>query len=105
MALEIADHGYVMETGRIVLGAGPSSCPPIPALAGSTWVSTEVGSRESYRDVKRHKRRKHCCPDWCSGFDIRAPSGCEFATRSIRRRACQSGMRMSEPDHWQGAKR
>jgi len=58
MALEIAEHGYVMENGRIVLD-GPAS-----ALRGNADVKefylglTEVGAKKSYRDVKHYRRRK-----------------------------------------------
>jgi branched-chain amino acid transport system ATP-binding protein len=58
LALAIAEHGYVMENGRIVLeGAGE-------ALRGNADIKefylglTEVGARKSYRDVKHYKRRK-----------------------------------------------
>jgi len=58
MALSIAEHGYVMENGRIVLDG------PAPALRENADVKefylglTEVGARKSYRDVKHYKRRK-----------------------------------------------
>jgi branched-chain amino acid transport system ATP-binding protein len=58
LALAIAEHGYVMENGRIVLeGAGE-------ALRANADIKefylglTEVGARKSYRDVKHYKRRK-----------------------------------------------
>ncbi len=58
LALGIAEHGYVMENGRIVLeGAGD-------ALRANADIKefylglTEVGARKSYRDVKHYKRRK-----------------------------------------------
>jgi branched-chain amino acid transport system ATP-binding protein len=58
MALTIAEHGYVMENGRVVLDG------PAPTLQGNADVKefylglTEVGSRKSYRDVKHYRRRK-----------------------------------------------
>jgi branched-chain amino acid transport system ATP-binding protein len=58
MALAVADHGYVMETGRIVLEGS------VEALRGNSDIRefylglNEVGSRKSYRDVKHYKRRK-----------------------------------------------
>jgi branched-chain amino acid transport system ATP-binding protein len=58
LALGIADHGYVMENGRIVLEGSAE------ALGGNADIKefylglTEVGARKSYRDVKHYKRRK-----------------------------------------------
>jgi len=58
LALGIADHGYVMENGRIVLEGSAE------ALRGNADIKefylglTEVGARKSYRDVKHYKRRK-----------------------------------------------
>jgi branched-chain amino acid transport system ATP-binding protein len=57
-ALAIADHAYVMESGRIVL-EGPAA-----ELAGNPDVQefylglSQTGSRKSYRDVKHYRRRK-----------------------------------------------
>ena len=58
MALAVADHGYVMENGRIVLdGSGDT-------LRGNSDIRefylglNEGGARKSYRDVKHYKRRK-----------------------------------------------
>ncbi|HUG84071.1 MAG TPA: ABC transporter ATP-binding protein [Euzebya sp.] len=57
-ALEVANHAYIMESGRIVL-AGPAG-----ELAGNPDVQefylglSEEGGRRSYRDVKHYKRRK-----------------------------------------------
>ena len=57
-ALAIADYGYVMEGGKIVMeGTGPY-------LAGNPDVKefylglTEVGSRRGYRQFKYYRRRK-----------------------------------------------
>jgi branched-chain amino acid transport system ATP-binding protein len=58
LALGIAEHGYVMENGRIVLDGSAE------ALRGNADVKefylglTDVGARKSYRDVKHYKRRK-----------------------------------------------
>jgi branched-chain amino acid transport system ATP-binding protein len=58
LALGIADHGYVMENGRIVLEGSAE------ALRGNADIKefylglTDVGARKSYRDVKHYKRRK-----------------------------------------------
>ena len=58
LALDLADHGYVMENGRIVLEG------PAETLAQNSDIKefylglNEVGSRKSYRDVKHYRRRK-----------------------------------------------
>jgi branched-chain amino acid transport system ATP-binding protein len=57
-ALAVAEYGYVMESGRIVLDGDAR------ALAGNADIRefylglTEVGARRSYRDVKHYRRRK-----------------------------------------------
>jgi|SRR5690554_3242589 len=60
MALSIASHGYVMETGKIVLDK------PADELLADEDVrefylglhAGESGARKSFRDVKHYKRRK-----------------------------------------------
>ncbi len=57
-ALDVADYGYVMENGRVVLDG------PVEALRENEDIKefylglTSVGERRSYRDVKHYKRRK-----------------------------------------------
>jgi len=58
MALTIADHGYVMETGRIVLEGAAASLRENADIKEFYLGLTEVGARRSYRDVKHYKRRK-----------------------------------------------
>src|SRR4029079_17098907 len=58
MALEVADHGYVMETGRIVLEGSVEALRPNSDIREFYLGLNEVGSRKSYRDVKHYKRRK-----------------------------------------------
>ncbi|HET6367395.1 MAG TPA: ABC transporter ATP-binding protein [Pseudomonadales bacterium] len=58
MALRIADHGYVMENGRIVLEGTGDSLRENPDIKEFYLGLTEVGARKSYRDVKHYKRRK-----------------------------------------------
>jgi branched-chain amino acid transport system ATP-binding protein len=58
MALEVADHGYVMETGRIVLEGDVASLRDNSDIREFYLGLNEVGSRKSYRDVKHYKRRK-----------------------------------------------
>src|SRR5262249_26452888 len=58
LALAIADHGYVMETGRIVLEGSAESLRSNADIKEFYLGLTEVGARKSYRDVKHYKRRK-----------------------------------------------
>ena len=57
-ALDLAEYGYVMETGRIVLDG------PVQQLKGNEDVKEfylgfgALGERKSYREVKHYKRRK-----------------------------------------------
>jgi len=58
LALDVAEHGYVMENGRIVLD-GPAAALRDNADIKEFYLGlTEVGARKSYRDVKHYKRRK-----------------------------------------------
>jgi branched-chain amino acid transport system ATP-binding protein len=58
MALAIADYGYIMESGRVVLDG------PVETLLNNEDVKefylglSGEGGRKSYRDVKAYKRRK-----------------------------------------------
>jgi branched-chain amino acid transport system ATP-binding protein len=58
MALSVAQHGYVMETGRIVLEGSVQALRDNPDIREFYLGLNEVGSRKSYRDVKHYKRRK-----------------------------------------------
>jgi branched-chain amino acid transport system ATP-binding protein len=58
MALEVADQGYVMENGRIVLEGSVASLRDNSDIREFYLGLNEVGSRKSYRDVKHYKRRK-----------------------------------------------
>ena len=49
MALSIADHGYVLETGRVVKEGSAASCSPTPTSASSTWVRVRPGAGRSGR--------------------------------------------------------
>ena len=57
-ALTVADYGYVMENGRVVLDG------PVAELVGVGWLLifymglSGVGTKKSYREVKHYKRRK-----------------------------------------------
>ena len=58
LALGIAEHGYVMENGRIVLEGSATSLRENADIKEFYLGLTEVGARKSYRDVKHYKRRK-----------------------------------------------
>jgi branched-chain amino acid transport system ATP-binding protein len=58
MALSVAEHGYVMETGRIVLEGSVAALRENSDIREFYLGLNEVGSRKSYRDVKHYKRRK-----------------------------------------------
>ena len=57
-ALEIADHGYIMEQGRIVLEGPAGVLAENPDVKEFYLGIAESGQRRSYRDVKHYKRRK-----------------------------------------------
>ncbi len=58
LALGIADFGYIMEGGRVVLEGEPDVLAANEDVKEFYLGLTEVGSRKSYRDVKHYKRRK-----------------------------------------------
>ncbi len=58
LALSIADYGYIMEGGRVVLEGTPDVLKDNEDVKEFYLGLTEVGKRKSYRDVKHYKRRK-----------------------------------------------
>ena len=58
LALSIADHGYVMENGRIVLDDAVEKLQENEDVKEFYLGLTEVGKKKSYRDVKHYRRRK-----------------------------------------------
>ncbi|HEY3076984.1 MAG TPA: ABC transporter ATP-binding protein [Burkholderiales bacterium] len=56
MALALADYGYVMENGRIVLGGTPERLRAHADVAEFYLGGT--GTRRSYRDVKQYRRTR-----------------------------------------------
>ena len=58
MALEVADHGYVMENGRIVLEGSAAALRENSDIKEFYLGLNEGGLRKSYRDTKHYKRRK-----------------------------------------------
>ncbi|WP_374999915.1 ABC transporter ATP-binding protein [Aeromicrobium sp. CTD01-1L150] len=57
-ALEVADHGYIMEQGRIVLEGSAAELQANPDVKEFYLGVGEEGGGKSYRDVKHYKRRK-----------------------------------------------
>jgi len=58
MALQVAQHGYVMENGRIVLDGDAKTISENEDIKEFYLGLTNVGQRKSYRDVKHYRRRK-----------------------------------------------
>jgi branched-chain amino acid transport system ATP-binding protein len=58
LALGIADHGYIMENGRIVLDGSAAELGRNPDVQQFYLGLGESGERRSYREVKHYKRRK-----------------------------------------------
>jgi branched-chain amino acid transport system ATP-binding protein len=58
MALNIADHGYIMENGKIVLDDTTEKLKNNEDVKQFYLGITEMGDKRSYRDVKHYKRRK-----------------------------------------------
>lgn len=57
-ALGIADHGHVMENGRIVMGGPADKLRDNEDIREFYLGVSTVGSRKSYREVKHYRRRK-----------------------------------------------
>ena len=57
-ALDIANHGYIMEQGRIVLEGPAQDLKENPDVKEFYLGLGDEGTRKSYRDVKHYKRRK-----------------------------------------------
>jgi branched-chain amino acid transport system ATP-binding protein len=58
MALNIADHGYIMENGKIVLDDTTEKLKNNEDVKRFYLGITDMGTKRSYRDVKHYKRRK-----------------------------------------------
>jgi branched-chain amino acid transport system ATP-binding protein len=57
VALAIADHGYVMENGRIVLDGAAERLRQHPDVQ-EFYLGGSAGARRSYRDVKQYRRSR-----------------------------------------------
>ena len=59
MALSIADYGYIMETGKVVMDGDPQKLLKDEDVQEFyLGLHGEGGERKSFRDVKHYKRRK-----------------------------------------------
>jgi len=57
-ALSIADHGHVMENGRIVMGGAADKLKDNEDVREFYLGLSAAGSKKSYREVKHYRRRK-----------------------------------------------
>lgn len=57
-ALTIAEYGYVMETGRIVLDGTAERLTDNEDVREFYMGLSAIGARKSYREIKHYKRRK-----------------------------------------------
>ena len=57
MALKYAQHGYILENGRVVMD-GPALALAENADVKEFYLGIAEGKRKSFRDVKHYKRRK-----------------------------------------------
>jgi len=57
-ALGIADYGYVMENGRLVLEGPGEKLKDNEDIQEFYMGLSKVGSKKSYRDIKHYRRRK-----------------------------------------------
>lgn len=58
VALQLADYGYVMENGRIVLDGPAAQLRENEDIKEFYLGLNQMGERKSYREVKHYKRRK-----------------------------------------------
>lgn len=58
MALTIADHGYIMETGKMVMDGDPGKLLKDDDVKEFYLGLHASGEQKSFRDVKHYKRRK-----------------------------------------------
>ena len=59
LALEVADQGYIIENGRIMLQGPAEALRRNPEVKEFYLGLNEVGARRSYRDVQYARRRRH----------------------------------------------
>ncbi len=57
IALEVADHAYVIENGRIVMDGAPDKLREHQDIR-EFYLGTGSGARKNYRDVKQYRRSR-----------------------------------------------
>ena len=57
MALRVADYGYVLENGRVVLDGDAETLRSNEDVK-EFYLGLSTAGRRSYRDVKHYRRRK-----------------------------------------------
>ena len=57
-ALAVADYGYVMENGRVVLDGDAAELARNEDIKEFYLGLSAMGKKKSYRDVRHYKRRK-----------------------------------------------
>jgi len=57
VALDIADHGYILENGRIVLDGTPERLRGHQDIQ-EFYLGQGAGERRSYRDIKQYRRSR-----------------------------------------------
>jgi len=58
LALNVAPHAYVMETGRIVMDDSSEKLAQNEDIKDFYLGLTDKGGKKNFRDVKHYKRRK-----------------------------------------------
>jgi branched-chain amino acid transport system ATP-binding protein len=58
LALDVAEYGYVMENGRVVLDGPTEKLKENEDIKEFYLGLSEVGAKKSYREVKHYRRRK-----------------------------------------------
>jgi branched-chain amino acid transport system ATP-binding protein len=58
LALAVAQHAYVLESGRVVMDGPSEQLRENPDIRDFYLGLTDLGARKSFRDVKHYKRRK-----------------------------------------------
>jgi branched-chain amino acid transport system ATP-binding protein len=58
MALAVSSHGYIMESGKIVMDGESAKLRENPDVKEFYLGLTDTAERKSYTDVKHYKRRK-----------------------------------------------
>jgi len=58
MALSIANHGYIMETGKMVMDGAAGKLLKDEDVKEFYLGLHTTGEKKSFRDVKHYKRRK-----------------------------------------------